>query len=212
MKFLKLTFVGILAAFVFIAILVVVVYIKNASCYETLPEPPDDKTTIHGVTTIDDAIADVKQKDLASWALVEYSQKLVTDKMKFSLCNNFDMPDRAFERGMGYSWQQSAALKEILDDFGIDSRLVHASEVKMPAETLYGVKLGERIIGHIWLKVTINGTEKDVCPGNIENTPGVVHFTPVSEVSDFGDVTQVISFIGSAWVNAERYLDIQRMK
>ena len=212
MKFLKLTLVGILAAFVFIAILVVVVYIKNASCYEMLPEPPNDKTTVHGVTTIDDAIAKVKEKDLASWSLVDYSQKLVAEKMPFSLCNNFDMPERAFERGMGYSWQQSAALKQILDSFGIESKLVHASEVKMPADTLYGVKLGERMSGHIWLQVTINDTEKDVCPGDIENTPGVVHFSPVSEVSEFGDVTEIISFIGSAWVNAEKYLEIQRKK
>jgi len=210
MNFLKKLAVVISALLVFSIILVIVIYVKNRSCFDELPDAPNDKTTIHGVTTIDDAVKYVDGKNLSGWKLVEFSQHLVAEKMAFSLCNNFDMPDRAFERGMGYSWQQASALKEILDHFDVESRMVHSSEVNMPADTLYGVKVSPRKTGHIWLKVKIDGEEKDVCPGNIENVPGVVHFTNVEEVKDFGEITEVFSYIGSAWANAEKYLKIKR--
>jgi hypothetical protein len=64
--------------------------------------------------TIMDAIRQCKDAGLQGWELVEFAQKLVNSNMKYSYFNSFDMPERAFEKGLGYCWHQSGALNIIL--------------------------------------------------------------------------------------------------
>jgi hypothetical protein len=60
----------------------------------------------------------------------------------------------------------------------------------------------EHVVGHVWLKVKIDGKELDVCPGSVTNLPGVVNFTVLSEVRTLSPmmqpITHIISVIGSS--------------
>lgn len=98
--------------------------------------------------------------------------------------------------------RKTGALHRILRSFGIRSRKVHAFKNYFPEEDL--------VSGHTWLEVTVKGDTKDVCPGDIENVPGTIHFQVLSEVKEWGPVIAVFSYFGSAWINANRYATLRK--
>ncbi len=72
--------------------------------------------------------------------------------------------------------------------------------------------LKEHYTGHVWCRVIINGVEKDVCPGSIENKPGIVQFKPVLKVRNWNLWVNFWSYWGSAVVNYKRLNDVKRLK
>ncbi len=162
--------------------------------------------------TINEAVKQCEETGLNDWALVAYAQKLVAANMKYSYSNSLDMPAEAFEKGRGYCWHQASALNMILTALGFHSRLVQAMRNQFQGKVFEGVTLPPFVSGHVWCRVTIDGEEKDVCPGRIENSPGVLHFTPLSEVKEWGRVIAWFSYWGSALVNKIRLRKINKKK
>ncbi len=154
--------------------------------------------------TIKDAIVSCRASGLKGWGLAAYAQALVSSNMAYSYDNSFDFPVRAFSRGKGYCWQQSGALNLILTGVGLESRLVYATRARFPDVVREGkpVRIGES--GHVWCRVTIDGLEKGLCPGNPVNRPGFVHFEPLSQVRDYSGVIVVFGYLGSLLANWNR--------
>jgi len=154
--------------------------------------------------TINDAIATCRASGLTGWGLASHAQALVCGQMFYSYDNSFDSPRRAFSRGKGYCWQQSGVLNLILRGLGIKSRLIYATRARFPDVVRQGklVHIGES--GHVWCRVTIDGVEKDLCPGNLANRPGVIHFEPLSPVLDYSGAIVLFGYLGSIWTNWRR--------
>jgi hypothetical protein len=126
-----------------------------------------------GVATIEEAIAAGRATGLAGWALVAYAQRLVRRKFTvYSTRNVWDTPERAFECGMGYCTQYNLALKQILDGLGFKTRAVFCLKVRDLADERW-------TMGHTWLRVTIDGQQRDVCAGELQNWPGRNQFAPL---------------------------------
>lgn len=170
--------------------------------------PPYLKLRNRGVTsirdnvvTIEDAVVYLRSKKLKEWVLVKESQKIVAEKMEYSRRNNWDTAEKAFARGMGYCLQQADALKIILLEFGIDVRLVQCMKNTFPPKKIHEYYSEGGTCGHVWLRVRINGEEKDVCAGNINNEPGVVHFKINGKVTNYSGIIKILGHIGSAYMN-----------
>jgi hypothetical protein len=86
-------------------------------------------------------------------------------------------------------------LKIIYDALGINCRAVFATRCCYPSQMVDGRLSKEPVNGHAWLKVTIDGTELDVCPGSENNRPGVVNFTVLSGVKTLFPAIQPITHI-----------------
>jgi hypothetical protein len=166
--------------------------------------PVQYQSSVDGVKTIEDAVKVCKDSGLSGWDLVAYAQNLTARKFTYSRRNPWDTPARAFERGEGYCQQQALALKEIYDRLGIDCRPVYAARCRFAAQMIDGQMAKERVTGHAWLKVKIDGKELDVCPGSLTNMPGVVNFTVLSEVKTLSPVMQPITHIISVVANTLR--------
>lgn len=166
--------------------------------------PGQYQSSLDGVATIDDAVGVCRDSGLKGWDLAAYAQNLTARKFSYSRRNPWDTPSRAFERRQGYCQQQALALKEIYDRLGIDCRPVYAARCRFEARMIDGLLSKERITGHTWLRVKINGKELDVCPGSVTNMPGVVNFTVLSEVKTLSPAIQPIIHIISVVVNTLR--------
>lgn len=166
--------------------------------------PKQKERSLHGITTIDDAVRQLRNSGKTGWDLVAAAQALVNAKMEYSRRNGWDTPARAFRRGMGYCQQQATALLLILRQLGINARPVQALRCQFPPQPMHEYEDRGGISGHMWLVVTIDGVEKDVCPGHPENEPGRVHFTVLSHKTAYGPVTQWLGHIGSMLVNVQR--------
>ena len=162
--------------------------------------------------TIETAVNVCRNSDLTGWALVEYTQKLVNQNMTYSFSHSLDSPREAFEKGRGYCWHQASALQMILAELGFTCRLVHAVRNRFPARTLEGVRIPEHVSGHVLCRVTLDGIEKDICPGNPDNRPGFIHFKPLSKVVDWNSFIAFWSYWGSALVNARRLKRFEHLK
>lgn len=162
--------------------------------------------------TIEDAIKQCKGSGLKGWDLVAYAQKLISINMKYSYSNSFSMPQKAFEMGMGYCWQQAGALNIILNKLGFESRLVYAVKNFIPEKIFNGVLIKEHYSGHVWCRVRIDGIEKDVCPGNLDNKPGTIHFRSISKIKEWNSWISFWSYLGSAIVNLKRFKEFERLK
>ncbi|MFN2221086.1 MAG: hypothetical protein ACK2UH_00915 [Candidatus Promineifilaceae bacterium] len=133
-------------------------------------------TDLDGVVTIEDAIVACKDSGLNGWALVTFAQNLVRRKFAiYTTRNAWDSSARAFEHGMGYCTQYNLALKEILDRLGFKTQAVFCPKVRNLADPRWAM-------GHTWLRVTIDGRERDVCAGQLENRPGHNQFMPLLPV------------------------------
>jgi len=166
--------------------------------------PEQYKNSLDGVVTIDDAVQLCRQTGLSGWELVAYAQNLTARKFTYSRKNPWDTPAKAFARGQGYCQQQALALKEIYDRLGIESRVVYAARCRFTAQVIDGQLVKERVTGHAWLKVKIDGKELDVCPGAVTNMPGVVNFSVLSDVKTLNPIMQPITHIISVIINTLR--------
>ncbi len=145
-----------------------------------------------------------RDSGLSGWELVAFAQRLVNKQMKYSVENSLDSPEAAFEKGQGYCWHQASALNLILLELGFDSRRVHAFRNLFPEVEMTGLTVHNFISGHVWCRVKIDGAEKDVCPGSKDNVPGIIPFTPLGKVYNWNRGIEVLTYYGSALVNAHR--------
>jgi len=162
--------------------------------------------------TINEAIKICKKSNLSGWDLVEYAQCLVHKNMTYSYGNSFDMPFKAFEKGKGYCWQQAKSLQDILRKLGFRCYPVYATKNQIPETQFEGITVKSRISGHVWCRVSINGIEKDVCPGNVNNKPGKIHFVPLSKIKEWNWFIGFWAYLGSAYVNHKRQKEIDKLK
>ena len=167
-----------------------------------LPKP--GRTTLEGVTTLEDAIAACRRSGRQGWELVAYAQQLTARKFTYSRRNAWDTPARAFERGMGYCQQQALALQAIYAGLGIQSEVVYTPRAFFPPKVVHGVWEPELISGHTWLRVQIGEEVKDVCCGNPNNFPGRVHFVAFSPARPLTPAFAAVAHLASAIVNAIR--------
>lgn len=160
---------------------------------------------------IKEAIVQCEKSGLVGIELIEYAQRLVNSNMEYSYTNSFDFPLRAFQKGHGYCWQQASALNHILGKLGFESKLVYSTKNIIPEKEYDGVIVKEHISGHVWCRVRYGGMEKDVCPGNIDNRFGKIHFKTVSKVRTWNIFVCFLSYWGSAVVNYKRIREIQKL-
>ncbi|MCA9874956.1 MAG: hypothetical protein KC441_14905 [Anaerolineales bacterium] len=152
--------------------------------------PKYHPTTVNGVKTNRDAVIRCRQTGLAGWALVAYAQQLVYRKFAvYTTLNLWDPPNHAFVVGMGYCTQYNLALKHILDQLGFSTQAVFSLKVQV-------VDNPEWIMGHTWLRVTLDGETRDVCAGRLDNFPGKVHFVPLSGVLPGHPLTLFLTHLG----------------
>ena len=144
--------------------------------------PKAGRTTLDGVTTVDDAVAECRASGLSGLALAAYAQRLTARKYCCSRRNPWDSWERTFERGMGYCLQMTMALKLIYDRLGIEARPVQSLRCRFPPSVVHGVPQPSCVSGHMWLRVRIDGADYDVCPGDQDNTPGIIHFQVLAPV------------------------------
>jgi hypothetical protein len=142
--------------------------------------PRETRTTVDGVATIEDAVAACRASGLEGIELVAFAQRLAARKMRYSRRNPWDSWERCFERGQGYCIQKGMSLKLILDRLGIESVPVQSARCAFPPDIVHGRREPARISGHLWLRVRLEGSVYDVCPGSFSNRPGVVHFKVLS--------------------------------
>jgi hypothetical protein len=189
--------------------------------------PKEGRASLDGVTTIEHAVQACRGSGLQGWDLVAYAQGLAAKKFTYSRCNPWDSPARAFERGLGYCQQQALALHEIYRRLGVDSRPVYAtghcrfpppedpssSLVLAPGNRWLSAFFGAEpnVFGHTWLRVRIGDEELDVCPGNPNNRPGVIHFEPLLEVKTLHLFLQPLAHLGAAMANLVLERQARRM-
>lgn len=159
---------------------------------------------------VKEAVQQCKRSGLTGIELIEYAQRLVCLNMKYSYTNSFDLPGKAFEKGYGYCWQRASVLNHIFKKIGVESRLVYSTQNIFPEKLYNGVVVKEHISGHVWCNVRCEGKEGDVCPGNIDNQFGRVHFKPVSKIRTWNIFACFFSYWGSAVVNYKRFAEIKR--
>jgi hypothetical protein len=150
------------------------------------------------------AVKICRDTGFCGWELVEFAQLLVSRNMEYSVENSLDLPQAAFEKGQGYCWQQASVLNIILRELGFDSRLVHAFKNLFPVAELAGIVVNDFISGHVWCRVNIDSEEKDVCPGNKENKPGIIHFKPLGRVLEWSRIMDFLTYCGGALFNIHR--------
>ena len=166
--------------------------------------PKQSRIAMDGVTSLADAVAACRQTQFQGWELVAYAQQLVARKFTYSRLNTWDTPSRAFERGLGYCEQQALALKHIYDQLGIPARGVFCLRCRFPPKVVDGIQWPGGISGHAWLRVKIGGEERDVCPGSVNNTPGVTQFAVLSTVLPWQPWLRPFTHVGSSIENMRR--------
>jgi hypothetical protein len=144
--------------------------------------PKTGRTTVDGVTTMDDAAAACRASGYSGLELAAFAQRLVARKMEYSRRNPWDSWERGFERGMGYCIQQAMALLLIYRRLGLDAWPVQAFRCRFPAGVAAGAEEPACISGHMWLRIRIDGAVYDVCPGSAANRPNSLHFEILSPV------------------------------
>lgn len=178
------------------------IYVYTLPALRRLPKAKE--RSLAGIITLDDAVRHLQGTGKRGWDLVAAAQKLVNAKMEYSRRNGWDTPARAFRRGMGYCHQQAMALLIILRRLGFAARPVHAFRCQFPPKQIHEYADPGGISGHVWLVVTIDGVEKEVCPGHPANAPGQVHFERLSPRHEYGPVMRLVGQLGSVIVNAHR--------
>jgi hypothetical protein len=162
--------------------------------------PPNGRAAAGELRTLDDLIEAVRTSGREGWDLVDYAQKLAARHVQYCRCNPWDSPRRAFARGLGYCQQQALALQEAYAALDVDSRPVYTTKARFPARG----SEPERVSGHTWLHVTVGGETRDVCPGDLTNAPGRVHFETLAPVRPLHPWLRPWTHLGSAFVNADR--------
>jgi len=185
-----------------VLVLLVLLYLYSRPALLRLPGQPE--TSLDGIVTLDDAVSHLRNSRQAGWDLVEAAQKLVSAKMRYSRRNNWETPARAFRRGMGYCQQQAFALRQILIRLGFQARPVRTTKGLFPPAPIHEYISPERISAHTWLVVTLEGEERDVCPGHRGNAPGRVHLTLLAPRTEYPPYMWLFGHIGSMILNVRR--------
>jgi hypothetical protein len=191
-----------LASTAIVGAVAVTLYLLTLPLLRRLPK--ESRVSLDGVTTIADAVEACRRTRLRGWDLVAYAQNLVARKFTYSRLNTWDSPARAFERGMGYCEHQALSLQKIYDALGIASRPVYALRCAFPPQVIDGMPWSGGISGHSWLRVSIGGEERDVCPGSVTNTPGVTDFRVLSKVRTLYPWLRPWTHLGSSIENIRR--------
>jgi len=160
--------------------------------------------------TIKEAVETCRKSDLSGWELVEFALRFVHKNIMYSYDNSFDMPSKAFKRGRGYCWQQAKSLEKILHALGFKCYCVYATKNQIPEAQYKGITVKAHTSGHVWCRVKIDDAEKDVCPGNINNAPGKIHFTPITQIRKWNCFVSFCAYWGSAYANSKRLKEILR--
>lgn len=187
---------------------VVALYVLTIPLLRRLPKP--SRVSMDGITTIDDAVEACQRTQLHGWDLVAYAQYLAARKFTYSRLNTWEPPSRAFERGMGYCDQQALALKKIYDRLLIESRPVFAVRCTFPAGVVDGMPWPAGVAGHTWLRVRSGDEELDVCPGSVNNRPGVTHFEILSKVQTYEPWIRWLMYVPSSITNIRRDMRARR--
>ncbi|OHD54809.1 MAG: hypothetical protein A2Y33_02240 [Spirochaetes bacterium GWF1_51_8] len=193
---------GIISAFTVTVFLVPVVI--SIPALLSLRDTPA-RSAVDGVTTLDDAASMCRASGLTGWELVEYARALVSRKMSYSYRNPYDLPARAFERGLGYCWHKGWALYELLTRLGFRVQAVQAVKVMFPAGDIEGVRREGGMLGHMWVRVGIDGMTLDCDPGREDIETGELFCEPISPVVPLTPLWSAISYLGSPYVNSIRY-------
>ena len=146
--------------------------------------------------TLAKAARQLKATGKTGEALVEAARALVAERMQYCRRNSFDSPARAFERGYGYCTQQAYALADLLARLGIKAHAVYAFRNRFPDGTEGG---------HTWVRVSVDGAERDIDSIHYDAETGELGFTPLSTVKDHSPLFQWLTKWGEAAVNAHRY-------
>lgn len=117
---------------------------------------------------IDEAVKACRESQYTGWQMVTFVQKYVNKYMRFSLDNTSDAPRTAFSKGKGYSWQQAWCVHYILKKVNIRSELVYTTKADFYESRSKRQKIREG--AHVWCRVRLNDTVKDVCSCNKECT------------------------------------------
>lgn len=160
--------------------------------------------------TIGDAVRRARASGLRGWALVEFVQHLAARRFTYSRRNPWDTPERAFRRGQGYCQQQALALKAIYDGLGIRARPVYAMRCWFPESVIHGIPEPAGVSGHVWLRVSADGDERDVCCGSVRNRPGQTAFRVLSPVRELRPWMQPLTHLGSVVENWRRDMAARR--
>jgi len=161
---------------------------------------------VKGIDTIDTAVATCRATGLRDWELVGFAQRLVARHMRtYGYWNAFDFPARAFEKRKGYCWQRAGALELILEQLGFRVEIVHTFVNRFPAAMVEGVTIPKHTSGHVWLRVHIGDSVKDVCPGSEDNVPGKVHFRSITRVMRWGPGIFLLCYLGVPVANMFSY-------
>jgi transglutaminase-like putative cysteine protease len=128
--------------------------------------------------------------------LVEAARALVADRMQYCRRNSFDSPQKAFQRGYGYCTQQAYALTDLLARLGIESKPVYTFRSRFP---------DGKVGGHTWVRVTLDGEERDLDLLFYDADMGEPTFIPLSTVRHHTPLFKWVTQWGEAAVNAHRY-------
>ncbi len=148
--------------------------------------PRAGRTTAESVRGIAEA---ARSTGAEGWDLVDAATAAVAGAFDhYSAWHLWETPRRALHHGRGQSSQYNLVLAEVLGDLGIPSQVVHAAWVRwVPDAGEAGNPWFHR--GHLWLRVTIGGSTRDVCASRITNRAGSVPFVPLSEVREVRSLT-----------------------
>lgn len=151
---------------------------------------------------IDVAVRACRESQYTGWQMVTFVQKYVNKQMCYSMDNTSDSPRTAFAKGKGYCWQQAWCVHYILKKVNIRSELVYTTKACFYEDRKKERKTREG--AHVWCRVRLNDTIKDVCSCSKENVPGDVNFIPLAPVRRYNLLAQAGGYLGVAIINNDK--------
>lgn len=161
----------------------------------TLSLPPGPRPGVEEMTLAEAADL-LKGTGKKGADLAEAARALVADRMQYCRRNSFDSPARAFQRAYGYCTQQAYALTDLLARLGIEAKPVYAFRNRLA---------DGRVAGHTWVRVTLDGNERDIDSLHYDADTGELTFVPLTTVRDHTPLFKWVTKWGEAAVNAHRY-------
>lgn len=141
---------------------------------------------------LQEVVADLAQRGLAGWPLVDAARRLIHDRFLFYSCLTWwESPATAYRRRRGYCAQYNGALAEVLHALGVECRLVHSFRVRVFDDPSWRM-------GHVWVQARVDGEVRDVCAGTPPTLRGRVGFEPLTRVRGFGPVMRAVTAGGMA--------------
>jgi len=146
--------------------------------------------------TLSQAVEELQGSGKTNWDLVESARSLVSERMHYSRRNSFEDASTAFERGYGFCQQQSYALMKILNEVGVDAKVVQAFRNKFPDGSTGG---------HAWVEVSMNGATWYIDTIFYDPETRMIEFTPLSPITDYSPLFRVVAGWGASAINAHRF-------